>query len=124
MRIQEIGAKRLRLRQWQDPDYPVFASINADVKSMRFFPATLSVKQINELARYCRSLIEQQGLGAGLWRKRRRPNSSALPDCTSLRINCRLLHVLKLLGALTEHHGEMVLQQRRPAQHSPLHLIS
>lgn len=63
MRIQEIETKRLRLRQWQDSDYPLFASINADVESMRFFPATLTVEQSNDLARYCRGLIEQQGWG-------------------------------------------------------------
>lgn len=63
MRIQEIETERLRLRQWQDSDYPLFARINADVESMRFFPATLTVEQSNDLARYCRGLIEQQGWG-------------------------------------------------------------
>lgn len=63
MHIQEIETERLRLRQWQDSDYPLFARINADVESMRFFPETLTVDQSNDLARYCRGLIEQQGWG-------------------------------------------------------------
>lgn len=63
MKIHEIETDRLRLRQWRDADYPVFACMNADAETMRFFPATLSVEQSNDLANYCRDLIEQQGWG-------------------------------------------------------------
>lgn len=30
MNVHEIETKRLRLRQWQDSDYPIFARMNAD----------------------------------------------------------------------------------------------
>lgn len=63
MNVHEIETKRLRLRQWQDSDYPIFARMNADAETMRFFPATLSVEQSNAMAQYCRDLIEQQGWG-------------------------------------------------------------
>ncbi|MDF3831415.1 GNAT family N-acetyltransferase [Cupriavidus basilensis] len=63
MHIHEIETDRLRLRQWQDSDYPIFARMNADAETMRFFPTTLTVEQSNAMAQYCRDLIEQQGWG-------------------------------------------------------------
>lgn len=63
IRMHEINTARLRLRQWKDCDYHLFARINADVESMRFFAATLTVEESNDLAQYCRGLIEQQGWG-------------------------------------------------------------
>lgn len=61
----ELTTERLRLRQWRETDYPVFAQLNADPEVMAFFPATLSVQQSNTLAaRYAAQLDER---GWGLW---------------------------------------------------------
>ena len=63
MHVYEIETDRLRLRQWRDSDLPVFAMMNADAETMRYFPSTFTVEQINSMAKRCRELIEMRGWG-------------------------------------------------------------
>jgi RimJ/RimL family protein N-acetyltransferase len=58
-----LETQYLRLRQWQDADYPIYAQINADPLAMRYFPATLTAAQSYELADKLRSIIEKQHWG-------------------------------------------------------------
>ena len=61
--IHELETKRIKLRQWQEQDLPVFATLNADPQVMEYFPEPLSQEQSNKLARRCESLITQNGWG-------------------------------------------------------------
>lgn len=61
--IHTLETPRLRLRQWRSDDYPIFARLNADTETMRYFPATLSTAQSNAIAQRCRELIAQRGWG-------------------------------------------------------------
>jgi len=61
----ELETARLRLRQWQPADYPLFAAVNADPEVMAYYPALLSEAESNVLADKIRGLIAQRGWG--LW---------------------------------------------------------
>ena len=61
--ITELETERLRLRQWQDSDYPVFADINADPEVMKYYPKTLTPAESDEMANKIKSLISQRGWG-------------------------------------------------------------
>lgn len=61
--IIELQTPRLKLRQWLDKDFPVFAAMNADPGVMQFYPALLTNKQSNAMAEKLRSLIAQKGWG-------------------------------------------------------------
>ena len=63
--MSELITSRLRLRQWRDADLAPFAALNADPEVMRYFPATLTQAQSDQLAGYVRDTIERQGWG--LW---------------------------------------------------------
>ena len=58
-----LETERLRLRQWKDEDYPVYARLNADPMVMRYFPSTLSTQESHEQADKLRSLITERGWG-------------------------------------------------------------
>lgn len=60
-----INTKRLKLRQWQQQDFPLFAQMNASKKVMKYFESTLTETKSNELAQKTTNLIEQRGWG--LW---------------------------------------------------------
>lgn len=59
----ELKTKRLKLRQWQESDFPLFANINADLEVMAHFPSTMSQTQSNEMAKRIQALISERGWG-------------------------------------------------------------
>ena len=61
----DLRTERLLLRQWRDEDLEPFAALNADVETMRYFPAPPSREQSNALAEHARRQIEEEGWG--LW---------------------------------------------------------
>jgi RimJ/RimL family protein N-acetyltransferase len=61
--IIELETERLRLRQWKEIDYPVFACMNADPVVMEFFPGTMKKSESDELANKIKSLISKRGWG-------------------------------------------------------------
>lgn len=61
--INELETSRLRLRQWQESDFPQFAQLNADPDVMRYFPATLSENESNAMANKIQDLIQTHGWG-------------------------------------------------------------
>lgn len=58
-----LNTKRLRLRQWKDSDLAVFSKMNADPTVMKYFPATLSKRDSNALAKRLKDLISLQSWG-------------------------------------------------------------
>lgn len=59
----ELTTARLRMRQWQLSDRPVFAQMNADSEVMQFYPALLRTDESNALADRIERLIAVQGWG-------------------------------------------------------------
>lgn len=59
----ELETRRLRLRQWQTTDLPLFAALNADPEVTRYLPAALSRNESDAMAQRCATLIEQHGWG-------------------------------------------------------------
>jgi ribosomal-protein-alanine N-acetyltransferase len=57
--VAEIATRRLLLRQWCEEDLAPFAALNGDPEVMRYFPATLTRAESDELARHIH--------GWGLW---------------------------------------------------------
>lgn len=53
------------LRQWDDSDFEPFASMNADVEVMKFFPRPLTTEESRQALRRLQQGIEQRGWG--LW---------------------------------------------------------
>ncbi|HRQ89644.1 MAG TPA: GNAT family N-acetyltransferase [Bacteroidia bacterium] len=53
------------LRQWNDSDFEPFASMNADVEVMRFFPRPLTIEESRQVFQRFQQGIEQKGWG--LW---------------------------------------------------------
>ncbi|MDN6275948.1 MAG: GNAT family N-acetyltransferase [Psychrobacter sp.] len=60
-----LETDRLRLRQWKDSDFAVFAEMSADDEVMAYFPKHLSLDESKALAMKLQSIIE--GKGWGLW---------------------------------------------------------
>ena len=58
-----LETERLRLRQWEDEDYPEYARLNADPIVMRYFPKMLSTQESSEQTDNLRSLITTRGWG-------------------------------------------------------------
>jgi RimJ/RimL family protein N-acetyltransferase len=65
MRMPELRTSRLLLRQWRQDDLDVFAALNADQETMRFFPAPLTRRQSDAFAERAERGIAE--LGWGLW---------------------------------------------------------
>jgi RimJ/RimL family protein N-acetyltransferase len=65
MPIIEFNTERLRLRQWQTPDWDAFAELNADPDVMAFFPHTLERSTSDALANRIYAQLAQRGWG--LW---------------------------------------------------------
>lgn len=63
--IIEFNTARLRLRQWQTPDWEAFAALNADPEVMAFFPHTLDRATSDALANRIYAELTQRGWG--LW---------------------------------------------------------
>jgi RimJ/RimL family protein N-acetyltransferase len=55
----------ITLRQWNDSDFEPFASMNADIEVMRFFPRLLTTEESRQTFQRFRQGIEQKGWG--LW---------------------------------------------------------
>ncbi len=62
-KLIESTTKRLRLRQWQKDDLPVFARLNADAEVMKYYPETLSQLESNDMAERFEALLEYNGWG-------------------------------------------------------------
>lgn len=58
-----LTTARLELRQWQPGDTAAFARLCADPDVMRFFPATLTSAQAEQMANKIHGLIAQRGWG-------------------------------------------------------------
>ncbi|MFZ1873765.1 MAG: GNAT family N-acetyltransferase [Chania sp.] len=63
MTIISLQTERLRLREWQDSDLPIFAALNADPAVMTYFPAVLTRAESDALADRIRQLMQRQGWG-------------------------------------------------------------
>jgi RimJ/RimL family protein N-acetyltransferase len=61
----ELDTERLRLRQWREEDREPFATLNADLRVMEFFPAPLDRVTSDGMLDRCKSLISERGWG--LW---------------------------------------------------------
>lgn len=61
----ELETDRLKLRQWKDEDYSIFADLNEDLQVMEFFPNPLMRMESYKLADTIKGLIEKRGWG--LW---------------------------------------------------------
>jgi hypothetical protein len=59
----EFDTPRLRMRQWLPSDLQPFAELNADLRVMEYFLATLDQQSSHAMAHRIRSLIEAQGWG-------------------------------------------------------------
>jgi len=64
-RFDKIRTDRLLLRRWLDSDREPFAALNADPKTMQFFPATLDRLESDAFVDLIESRFEQQRYG--LW---------------------------------------------------------
>ena len=60
-----IQGPRIILRQWKDSDFPLFAELNADPETMRFFPKTATQEESYRSAEKIREHIVEHGWG--LW---------------------------------------------------------
>lgn len=58
-----LETERLRLRQWRDEDYPLYAQLNADPAVMRYFPAIMTAEQSHAQADRMRTVIAEKGWG-------------------------------------------------------------
>ncbi len=65
MACRELETERLRLRQWRESDWPVFAEMSAHPEVMAYFPKLLQAKESRELAEKYQQLLVRQGWG--LW---------------------------------------------------------
>ena len=63
--VAELRTERLLLRQWRDEDLDLFAELNADPETMRYFPAPPSREESDLLAERAWRQIEDEGWG--LW---------------------------------------------------------
>jgi RimJ/RimL family protein N-acetyltransferase len=63
--VPELTTDRLLLRRWQAGDRSPFAALNADPQVMRYFPAVLTRRASDELARRIEADIARRGWG--LW---------------------------------------------------------
>jgi len=61
--LSDLQTKRLLLRQWKPADRAPFATMNADPRVMRHFPALLSRAESDAMADRCQALIEERGWG-------------------------------------------------------------
>lgn len=58
-----IKTNRLFLRPWRDDDFEPFAELNADPRVMEYFPATLTRRESDDLAKRIIANMEKQGWG-------------------------------------------------------------
>jgi RimJ/RimL family protein N-acetyltransferase len=58
-----ITTERLILRRWQESDRKPFARMNADLRVMKFFPATLSARESDSFADRIGAHFQQHGFG-------------------------------------------------------------
>ncbi|MBY4947284.1 GNAT family N-acetyltransferase [Cupriavidus respiraculi] len=63
MSAPTLTSSRLILRPWRESDLPAFASMNADSRVMRFFPATLSRQDSDALAARIRARMQAHPFG-------------------------------------------------------------
>jgi RimJ/RimL family protein N-acetyltransferase len=63
--VTQLRTDRLLLRRWGADDRAPFAAVNADAEVMRWFPATLSRRESDELADRIEAAFERDGWG--LW---------------------------------------------------------
>jgi len=61
--IVKLETKRLKLRQWQACDFPVFAQMNADPEVMKYYPNVLSENESYLLASKLKALISERSWG-------------------------------------------------------------
>lgn len=62
-KVVELRTKRLKLRQWKDDDFSVFARMNSNPAVMEYYPSVMSETESNEMANKIRTLIENRGWG-------------------------------------------------------------
>lgn len=60
-----ITTQRLHMRPWQQADFAPFAALNADAKTMEYFPRPLTTAESDDFARRIAALIQERGWG--LW---------------------------------------------------------
>ena len=61
--IIELETDRLKLRQWKESDFPLFATMNADPVVMEYYPNTLSEDESNAMANKLKKLISERSWG-------------------------------------------------------------
>ncbi len=62
-KVIELETERLKLRQWNDSDFPIFSRINADASVMEYYPSILSEAESNGMATKLRDLISERSWG-------------------------------------------------------------
>ncbi len=61
--IVALDTDRLRLWQWREDDYSMFAAMNADPDVMAYYPAVLTRAESGVMADKLRNLIATRGWG-------------------------------------------------------------
>ena len=63
VQVIELETERLKLRQWKDSDFPIFAEINSDPVVMEYYPSIMNKTESYEMASNLKSLISKRGWG-------------------------------------------------------------
>ena len=58
-----IQTERLILRQWREEDLKPFATLNADIRVMEYFPSILSLEESDLMMKRMQAKIEKRGWG-------------------------------------------------------------
>ncbi len=110
--VPTLKTKRLLLRGWRSEDLIPFAAMNADIKVMEYFPATLSLEESEALVERIEAGFEQHGYG--LWAVELRaqapfigfvglsPVDSSLPFAPAVEVGWRLARTYWGCGFATE----------------------
>src|ERR1035441_8367856 len=63
VRFDRLETERLIMRRWQESDRALFADLNADPETMRFFPNTLDRASSDALIEMIETRFDRQGFG-------------------------------------------------------------
>jgi len=61
--VIQLETQRLKLRQWQESDYPIFAEMNSDPEVMKYYPSLMTKTESDKMANKIQGLISKRGWG-------------------------------------------------------------